>query len=328
MPITIPIKNECIFHLKRHDCYTTPYKRNKYPDTVLHVTNLDLSEEGYLGVPDSYTFGVFDFVYKLQNYISVGSIPLNTKEWQSIVGMGATNKDKIKFIGEFIIKLLHQHVNRIEQGSNRFEQHLVIFQNNFIDLLCNIKDDRFYFLPQAMATIPPQKHLFHTIIINGYPPQNDIIDNQLFYQKFIIYNTLLTALLNEENPLIKYDNKPSMVFKHIRVCKRDKALKQISKLERTKWSVDKEHIGVCTLKFKLSEFNSNHVLCLSKSFIKRVLTYAKLYDNPQKLKTYGSSVTTIKTKTNQRISVPVNQLAEWDNQLNQVFNYFNINYRY
>lgn len=322
-PQKILLKQECVFH-KRPNCYVISAKNKTNSKIIRHITELENTDINFMGIPDCLNWGDFEWSLYNQKNVSIVSKSLDETKWLSVEGFGVTSKDILTDIGNFLIKLFYEQVNNIVIDEHRpKEQNIVVFKNNYIDLLYTL-DNRIYFLPQSMAIIYPEKQI-NNILITGFKPSVPVIESQLFYQKFIIYNTLLTAMLIDENPINKYD-KPSLVFKHLRLCKRDKILKQKYKLDKLYWKNDKEHIGVCNLKFNLKEFNNNHLFCLSKSIVKRAMTYAKLYENPNKLSTYAQAITTIKTKTNQRISIKDKELAEWDNQFNIIFQYFNLNY--
>nr|UYX49743.1 vp1054 [Darna trima granulovirus] len=122
-----------------------------------------------------------------------------------------------------------------------------------------------------------QKFKYKTV-----PENEDAIVSQQIYKSFLVYNTVLTMMLNEDNPFNDRTKVISKIIENVGTCS--------GQDENAK----KTRIKVCDLRFKNKP--PDHVMCPPKEMVKLIYKYSKWRLNPSKYSRYYTLLVNDKVK--------------------------------
>lgn len=119
--------------------------------------------------------------------------------------------------------------------------------------------------------------------------------SQYVYRTFLLYNTILTAILKQISPfnLINDNVSISVIVRNLGNCPNNK-----------------DRIKCCDLEY--GGISPGHVMCVPREITKRVFRYAKWGRNPNNYRRYSEII----TRSPQRISICSDLKINIDNQLN------------
>lgn len=135
-------------------------------------------------------------------------------------------------------------------------------------------------------------------------------DCQLIYRTFLIYNTVLTCMLQKPNPFNDPIKKISEIIRDLGTCPENKGL-----------------IKLCNLDYGGN--TPGHLMCIPKAMVSKIFHYAKWSYKPNNYKLYYESILKLSPRqnrlnvnnNNRRLTL-VHQLMLWENFLHKFNQYF------
>lgn len=175
--------------------------------------------------------------------------------------------------------------------TNKSDKYVVLLKDLYVD--CLYSQRQCVVLPQEIYCIykddmePPLNSVF------GYetlPDNAEMNACQEIYKSFVVYNTVLTMMLRDDNPFNGGRRVISKIIESVGTC--------------TGGHGDKRnYIKVCKLNFG-ADAPPNHVMCPPKEMVKRIFHYAKWVETPNNWRRYSELI--VRDRKNNEIV-----LREW-----------------
>nr|AXS01164.1 vp1054 [Spodoptera frugiperda granulovirus] len=184
------------------------------------------------------------------------------EQFYSINEAGERDAELIRMVG----RVAYSYV------TNKLDKYVVLLKDMYVD--CLYSQRQCVILPQEMYCIykddmePPLNSVFaHETL----PDNAEVSACQEIYKSFVVYNTVLTMMLRDENPF-NTRRVISKIIESVGTC--------------TGGHGDKRnYIKVCELNFG-ADAPPNHVMCPPKEMVKRIFHYAKWVETPNNWRRY------------------------------------------
>ncbi|AGA16206.1 hypothetical protein [Thysanoplusia orichalcea nucleopolyhedrovirus] len=288
-PMRPPKPMQCWMHPRRANCKVTR-PRNNYSDPdnendMLHLTTLNsvfLNENAKLYYRHLLRNDQAEARKTILNADSVYECvlirPIRTEHFRSIDEAGEHNMAILKIIIEGVVNYI---------GKLADDEYMLIADRMYIDLIYS--EFRIIILPQSAYIIKgdyAESDSDEDNICNelGYPwklittnscivSTNESRQSQYIYRSFLLYNTILTAILKQNNPfdVIAENTSISIIVRNLGSCPNNK-----------------DRVKCCDLNY--GGVPPGHIMCPPREIIKRVFHYAKWVRNPNKYKRYSELI--------------------------------------
>lgn len=153
------------------------------------------------------------------------------------------------------------------------DSYILMIDELQIDVLYSIF--RCIVLPQRMVTL----YIDDTVPVNddvrifSVPRTEAAFQSQIIYKTFLLYNTVLTMLLKQNNPFNDNKKNISVIFRTLGKCPNNK-----------------ERVKCCDLRY--SGNAPGHVMCPPREMVKRIFHYAKWSRSPNNFRRYFELIVT------------------------------------
>ncbi|AQQ80413.1 VP1054 [Betabaculovirus altermyunipunctae] len=174
--------------------------------------------------------------------------------------------------------------------SNHHEKFVVLLKDLYVD--CIYSQRQCIILPQEMYCIykdDAEPRLNSVFEHQTLPDSEEANASQNVYKTFVVYNTVLTMMLREDNP---FNDKRviSKIIESVGTCNGGNGDKR-------------SYIKICELNFG-GDTPPNHVMCPPKEMVKRIFHYAKWVESPNNWRRYNELL--VRERKNNEIT-----LREW-----------------
>ncbi|USC25903.1 vp1054 [Palpita vitrealis nucleopolyhedrovirus] len=336
-PMRQPKPMQCWIHPQRANCKATRPRNNNTDSEkdLLHMTvmnNVFLDEHAKLYYRHLLRNDQAESRKAILNadnvYECVLIRPIRTENFQSVDEAGEHNMGVLKIIIDAIIK----YIGKL--GDN---EYILLTDRMYLDLVYS--EFRTIILPQSAYIIKGDCEQDDSesgqSVDNcnelGYPwklitEQNCIVStdesrqSQYIYRTFILYNTILTAILKQKNPfnIVAENVSISIIVRNLGRCPNNK-----------------DRIKCCDLIYGGSV--PGHVMCPPREIIKKIFHYAKWARNPNKYKRYSEliarfsenagSFTSLRENINNQLharDAAQLHLLDWENFMGEFTSYFGL----
>nr|WRK23715.1 vp1054 [Bombyx mori nucleopolyhedrovirus] len=338
-PMRPPKPMQCWIHPRRANCKVTR-PRNNYSDPdnendMLHMTVLNsvfLNEHAKLYYRHLLRNDQAEARKTILNaddvYECVLIKPIRTEHFRSVDEAGEHNMSVLKIIIDTVIKYI---------GKLADDEYILIADRMYVDLIYS--EFRVIILPQSAYIIKGDyaesdsesgqsvdvcnelKYPWNLITANSFIVSTDESrQSQYIYRTFLLYNTVLTAILKQNNPfnVIAENTSISIIVRNLGSCPNNK-----------------NRVKCCDLNY--GGVPPGHVMCPPREITKKVFHYAKWVRNPNKYKRYseliarqseaGGASTSLRENINNQLHARDTSqlhLLDWENFMGEFSSYFGL----
>ncbi|AKR17473.1 VP1054 [Mocis latipes granulovirus] len=162
--------------------------------------------------------------------------------------------------------------------NNYSEKLVVLLKDLYMD--CLYSPRQCIILPQELYCIykDDMEPMLNSVFSHETLPDTEEANAcQDIYKSFVVYNTVLTMMLREENP-----------FNGKRVI--SKIIESVGTCTGGGLGTKRNYIKVCELNFGSGDTPPNHVMCPPKEMVKRIFHYAKWVETPNNWRRYNELI--------------------------------------
>lgn len=267
-PIKIFSRQKCRIHLLRANCQAINYDSNDHDENtneiLLHITTINAVYLDYQQRPyfmclvderDDSERGYYTNALTILCHVSVRRLH-DDEIFYGIDEMGERNMATL----QMIIKSLMDILNNVK------DMFILMVDELQIDILYSSL--RTVVLPQRMVCIYSTDHvpLFEHIKLFNVPLTEEAAESQTIYKTFLMYNTMLTLMLKQNNPF-NLSKNISLIFRQLGRCPNNK-----------------DRLKCCDLIYGANA--PGHVMCPPREMVKRIYHYSKWARSPNKYLRY------------------------------------------
>ncbi|AFL64974.1 vp1054 [Mamestra brassicae multiple nucleopolyhedrovirus] len=271
-----PIKlqgTQCRIHPLRANCKVIKHY-DETTDTTIdnHVTILDAIYQNYDRQP------YYMCLVNSENDLEIRGVYVNANEMFAYVMLQELDDDE-KFFG--IDEAGEKNMSTIRTVIKTIIDAFQVCQDKFILMIDELQIDVIYSIFRCIVLPQRMYHLYNNenepikdgLRVFSVPFSDEAFQSQVIYRTFLIYNTVLTMLLQQSNPFNDNKKNISVIFRTLGKCPNNK-----------------ERVKCCDLRYGGNA--PGHVMCPPREMVKRIFHYAKWARNPTNYSRYFQLIVT------------------------------------